>query len=250
MVTSEHMAKLLQDMPELLSEKKQRFMKQYAINEEMAHALAYSPENETFEELAKASGNPTLVARTMLGTLTELRRDGVQTENITEHELNDVFRLVNEGKIAKEAIPSVLKETALQPEKGVQDAIRRLGLGGVGEEEARKIIGDIVHEKHDYVKENFNYTMTLFRPPMGEFSERTLALTQSLGYKSVFWSFAYVDWDTSKQLGYDAAYSKVSGALHNGAVYLLHAVSKDNAQILGPFIEEAKKEGFEFARLS
>ncbi|OPY26348.1 MAG: Glutamyl-tRNA(Gln) amidotransferase subunit E [Methanocella sp. PtaU1.Bin125] len=152
-VTPEHMAKLMQEMPELLSEKKERFVKQYGLNPEMAHALAYSPENETFEELAKASGNPTLVARTMLGTLTELRRDGVPTEHITERELADVFRLVNEGRIAKEAIPAVLKETAQQPGKGVDDAVKRLGLGGVGEEEVRKIIGDIVSEKHDYVKE-------------------------------------------------------------------------------------------------
>jgi peptidoglycan-N-acetylmuramic acid deacetylase len=103
---------------------------------------------------------------------------------------------------------------------------------------------------HSYVKENFNYTMTLFRPPMGEFSERTLALTQSLGYKSVFWSFAYVDWDTSKQMGYDKAYTKVVSCLHNGAVYLLHAVSKDNADILGSFIDEAVKEGYQFDKLS
>ncbi len=103
---------------------------------------------------------------------------------------------------------------------------------------------------HNYIKDNFNYIMTLFRPPMGEFSERTLALTQSLGYKSVFWSFAYVDWDTRKQMGADRAYAKVVGGLHNGAVYLLHAVSKDNAEILGAVIDEAKKEGYQFAKLS
>ncbi len=103
---------------------------------------------------------------------------------------------------------------------------------------------------HDYIKENFDYTMTLFRPPMGEFSERTLALTQSLGYQSVFWSFAYVDWDTKKQMGAERAYKKVVDGLHNGAVYLLHAVSKDNAEILGAFINEAKKQGFQFSKLS
>ena len=105
-----------------------------------------------------------------------------------------------------------------------------------------------IMDMHNYMKENFNYTMTLFRPPMGEFSERTLALTQRLGYKSVFWSFAYADWDTSKQRG-DKAYTKVVSGLHNGAVYLLHAVSKDNAEILRSFIDEAKKEGYEFEKL-
>lgn len=112
-----------------------------------------------------------------------------------------------------------------------------------------KASGEITN-LHDYIKDHFNYTMTLFRPPMGEFSERTLALTQSLGYKTVFWSFAYVDWDPKKQVGADKAYQKAVGGLHNGAIYLLHAVSKDNAEILGSFIDEARKEGYEFAKLS
>ena len=109
---------------------------------------------------------------------------------------------------------------------------------------------DEITKMHSYIKENFNYTMTLFRPPMGEFSERTLALAQSLKYKSVFWSFAYVDWNPQKQMGADKAYKKVVGSLHNGAIYLLHAVSKDNAEILGSFIDKAKEGGYEFARLS
>ena len=109
---------------------------------------------------------------------------------------------------------------------------------------------DEITKMHSYVKENFNYTMTLFRPPMGEFSERTLALAQSLKYKSVFWSFAYVDWNPQQQIGKDKAYKKVVSGLHNGAIYLLHAVSKDNAEILGSFIDKAKEEGYEFARLS
>ena len=152
-ITAEHMAKIRQDMPELLSERKRRFVKQYGLNEEMAQALAYSPESEAFEELARTYGNPTLVARTMIGTMTELRREGVPVENIAERDLNDVFRLVGEGRIAKEAIPSVLKEVALQPGPGVAGAVEKLGLGGIGEEEVRRIVGEIVREKRDYVKE-------------------------------------------------------------------------------------------------
>jgi peptidoglycan-N-acetylmuramic acid deacetylase len=112
-----------------------------------------------------------------------------------------------------------------------------------------KAAGEITN-LHNYIKENFNYTMTLFRPPMGEYSERTLALAQRLQYKSVFWSFAYVDWNPKKQMGSQKAYKKIVGGLHNGAIYLLHAVSKDNTDILGAFIDEARKQGYEFAKLS
>lgn len=102
---------------------------------------------------------------------------------------------------------------------------------------------------HDYIKENFNYTMTLFRPPMGEYSEQTLALTKELGYQSVFWSFAYKDWDTKNQPEEAAALKKTVDAVHGGAVYLLHAVSKTNTNILGEFIDEVRAKGFAFQAL-
>lgn len=102
---------------------------------------------------------------------------------------------------------------------------------------------------HDYIKENFNYTMTLFRPPMGEYSEQTLALTKELGYQSVFWSFAYKDWDTKNQPEEAAALKKTVDAVHGGAVYLLHAVSKTNTNILGEFIDGVRAKGFAFQSL-
>lgn len=102
---------------------------------------------------------------------------------------------------------------------------------------------------HDYIKENFNYTMTLFRPPMGEYSEQTLALTKELGYQSVFWSFAYKDWDTKNQPDETTALKKTVDAVHGGAVYLLHAVSQTNTNILGGFIDGVRTKGFEFQAL-
>lgn len=100
---------------------------------------------------------------------------------------------------------------------------------------------------HEYIKENFNYEMTLFRAPQGEFSERTLALGQKLGYTNVFWSFAYNDWDVNKQPEPQSALNKITGRVHNGAILLLHAVSKTNTEILGDAIDAIRKNGFEFA---
>lgn len=97
---------------------------------------------------------------------------------------------------------------------------------------------------HQYVKDNFGYEMNLFRPPMGEFSERTLAVTKDLGYKSVFWSFAHKDWITDDQPDSAATLEKVTKALHPGAIYLLHAVSATNTQILGDFIDNARAAGY------
>ena len=98
---------------------------------------------------------------------------------------------------------------------------------------------------HDYVKEHFNYTMTLFRFPSGNFSERGMALVQSLGYKSVFWSFAYKDWVVDDQPGIEWSKQKILDCAHSGAIYLLHAVSTTNASIMGDIIDGFIEKGYE-----
>lgn len=107
-----------------------------------------------------------------------------------------------------------------------------------------------IKKLHDYIKEEFAYEMWLFRPPMGEFSEQSLALTQKLGYKSVFWSFAYVDWNVDSQMGNAAAYKKVTDSTHEGAIYLLHAVSKDNTEILADVIDYWHNKGLKVKAFS
>lgn len=105
-----------------------------------------------------------------------------------------------------------------------------------------------INSLHDLVKEKYNYEMILFRPPMGEFSERTLSITQQLKYKSVFWSFAYEDWMTDSQPSNDVAIKKMVERLHSGAIYLLHAVSKTNTEVLGEFIDTARNKGYEVSK--
>ncbi|MGI6665166.1 MAG: polysaccharide deacetylase family protein [Christensenellaceae bacterium] len=101
-----------------------------------------------------------------------------------------------------------------------------------------------ITDLHDYVFQQYGVSMRLFRPPMGHFSERTLALAQALGYESAFWSFAYHDWDPKNQNGYEKALQKTVDDLHPGAIYLLHAVSKDNADILGEWIDITRGKGY------
>ena len=98
---------------------------------------------------------------------------------------------------------------------------------------------------HDYVEENFGYKMTLFRPPTGGFSTRSLAVVQSLGYKNVHWSFAYVDWETNNQPEPTSALNRIVGCHHSGAIYLLHAVSATNAAVLGDAIDQFRSLGYE-----
>lgn len=96
----------------------------------------------------------------------------------------------------------------------------------------------------DYVAENFGYKMELFRFPKGEFSENALDIVKRLGYTSVFWSFAYSDWDVNAQPDPAEALARITDSTHSG-IYLLHAVSETNAQILGDVIEYWRSAGYE-----
>lgn len=150
-ITPGYLDKLKKELPETLPEKKARLMKEYGLNEELAGGIAYSASSYEFEDVVKAYDNPTLVARTMLGTTVELRREGVPVENLGGEHYRQLFKFVAEGKIAKEAIPKVLAEMARGAP--IDDAMKKLGLGGVGEEDVRKVIREIVESKKDFVKE-------------------------------------------------------------------------------------------------
>lgn len=102
------------------------------------------------------------------------------------------------------------------------------------------------NELHQYVLDTYGYEMWLFRPPTGAFSEQTLAVANYCGYRSVMWSFAYADWDPANQMEVGKALDNAVTKLHNGAVYLLHAVSQTNTEMLGDFIDKAREKGFEF----
>lgn len=89
----------------------------------------------------------------------------------------------------------------------------------------------------------------LYRPPEGGYSERSLAVANDLGYKTVFWSFAYRDWLTDDQPDPEEAFNKIIYQVHPGGVFLLHAVSKTNVAILGDLIDEIRAMGYSFTSL-
>lgn len=102
---------------------------------------------------------------------------------------------------------------------------------------------------HTTIYEKFGYEMKYMRPPKGEFSERTLQITNSLGYRTVMWSFAYEDWNEDKQPDEEKSKTKILNNLHNGEIMLLHGNSKTNTNILDIIIKEAKNIGYEFKSL-
>ena len=88
-----------------------------------------------------------------------------------------------------------------------------------------------------------------YRPPQGIYSEENLKMAQELGYKTVFWSLAYVDWNNDSQPTKEQAFSKLLPRIHNGAVVLLHSTSRTNAEILDELLSKWKEMGYRFGTL-
>ncbi len=88
-----------------------------------------------------------------------------------------------------------------------------------------------------------------YRPPQGKFSTDNLMMAKSLGYKTIFWSLAYVDWYNDDQPTADEAFSKLIPRIHNGAVVLLHSTSETNSKILDELLTKWEEMGFSFGSI-
>ncbi len=115
---------------------------------------------------------------------------------------------------------------------------------------SREEIVTEIETTENYLRENFGYTAKFFRFPTGAYSESTLEVVSDMGYSSVFWSVAYDDWDTKNIRGKAYTLEKVMSRLHDGAIILLHGVSRDNADALGDIIDKAREQGYSFRALT
>ncbi|MCR4638414.1 polysaccharide deacetylase family protein [Ruminococcus sp.] len=138
----------------------------------------------------------------------------------TEHDL--VKRMIDEGHILG------------------NHGMTHASLPTLSDEDAKKEIMSL----HGYVRDNYGYDMQYFRCPCGEYSERALETVKNCGYKTLFWSSAYVDWDTNSQPAPAEGLKKLGDAAHGGEILLLHSVSATNAEILGQLIDDFRAKGF------
>ncbi|MCM1130707.1 MAG: polysaccharide deacetylase family protein [Roseburia sp.] len=109
-----------------------------------------------------------------------------------------------------------------------------------------EILNDIKKLENAFKEKTGSDMSKYVRPPRGEFDERSLKLLKDNGYASVFWSLAYVDWHQKVFHGDHYSYKQVMNRIHNGAILLMHTVSKDNAVDLKDIIIQLKNDGYVF----
>jgi len=141
-------------LPELIGERKTRYIRQFALNEELANQIARSGNFVVFDNIMRQvpEANPNSVVRVLETILHELEKEGVDANRITEDHLLQLFRLQSEGNIPNEAISNILKTISLNPELAVDDAARSLGIGGVEKGELETAVDKLIEEKMDFIK--------------------------------------------------------------------------------------------------
>ena len=113
-----------------------------------------------------------------------------------------------------------------------------------------RTVREEIAENADYMKEATGYEMDpFFRPPKGEYSERTLQITKNMGYTTIFWSLAYVDYDVNNQPGADYVINQFDQYIHPGAIPLIHNISESNAQALDTVLTNLENAGYTFCSL-
>jgi glutamyl-tRNA(Gln) amidotransferase subunit E len=151
--------------PELLTETVARYTETYGLDPGLAEQVAYGKRMELFERAVEIGVDPTLAANTLESTVTELRRDEVPVERVTDDQFEGLFALLAAGELAKEGVPELLAALAADPALSASEAAEQAGLGSVAREEVREAVQAVVERNADQVSEE---GMGAFSALMGE----------------------------------------------------------------------------------
>ncbi|HID60667.1 MAG TPA: Glu-tRNA(Gln) amidotransferase subunit GatE [Hadesarchaea archaeon] len=167
-ITPSRLRKIKSKLPELPEERRTRLMKKYGLSVELAERMMVSENLELFEELAtKTRIDPKLIATTIEETMVGLRREGVKIENVQKTALLELFTWIAEEKVAKEAVPDVLR--LLAQRLNVQEAVSKLGLTVITRSELEKFVAEIVANNLKLIEER---GMGAMKPLMGILMEK------------------------------------------------------------------------------
>jgi glutamyl-tRNA(Gln) amidotransferase subunit E len=151
--------------PELLTETVERYQAEYGLDSGLAEQVAYGRRMPLFERAVEMGVDPTLAAGTVESTVTELRRDGVPVENLTDDHFEELFELLADGDLAKEGVPDLLAALAEDPGLSASEAAEQEGLGSAGEDEVREAVREVVERNQGQVEAE---GMGAFSALMGE----------------------------------------------------------------------------------
>ncbi|RLF30024.1 MAG: Glu-tRNA(Gln) amidotransferase GatDE subunit E [Thermoplasmata archaeon] len=170
-VKKDYLDKLRKNLPELPEKKLERLKRRYVLNEEQIKQILLAGYEKDFEFIVKKFPKfENIVARTILNTIPELEKEGVDAEKINLDMLLNVFSALKEGKFAKEGIPELLRYLSSNPRCSIDRAIKDCGLARIDLREVEKLIEDIVSSRKDFITQRG--VENSFNPIMGLVMQR------------------------------------------------------------------------------
>lgn len=166
-------------------------------------------------------------------------------EALKKHQVSATFFVVGHYL---ETAPDLVKQMIEEGHTVGNHTYHHPNMAEISDAESFKKEIQAVEEKYKEItgEEMVSY----YRPPQGKFSVENLKMAQELGYKTFFWSLAYVDWYQDKQPTHEEAFEKLLSRVHPGAVVLLHSTSKTNAEILDELLTKWEEMGYQILPLS
>ena len=150
-ITDERLQQVRDNMPEFPEQIEKRLVDQYGINQQQARQIVRQSNDELFERIAQDRAMAPIAATMFLNAYSEMEHDGIDTHVFTDDDILGLFVMLKDGRFAKEALPSILREMATGT--ATEDAIKKLGVEAVDAGEAAAIIEKIVNERADFVRE-------------------------------------------------------------------------------------------------
>jgi glutamyl-tRNA(Gln) amidotransferase subunit E len=152
-ISDDDVDRIRSHLPELPEQKLERLQKEYRLNVKLARQVLNSEYGELFENIVRESKvPPTTIAAFLTETLKSLRRDGITVEKVSDSQLGDIFRLVGEEKLAKEATSEVFTWLSRNEDRTVEEAVKELGLQAIPQAELEKLLTKIVEENKELIK--------------------------------------------------------------------------------------------------
>ncbi len=154
-ITEDYLKQLRTRLPELPEQKMERLTKTHRLNQKLAKQILDSEYAPLFETVVKETKvSPTTVAAILTETMKSLKREGIQTENVSDPQLLELFHLIDAGQTVKEAVPDIIIWLAKHEGASVNQAVESLGLGLLSEHELEKIIDDVIKENKPLVEKS------------------------------------------------------------------------------------------------
>ena len=152
-VTEDIINRLKERLPEKFEDKVKRFVIQYGIQEDQARTIIRRNLDDIFEKAVSLGIKPSIVLKTLLGTIEEVKKEVGNVENITDDVLMEVFKGLAENKFSKEAIPEILSYIAANGYRPIDEICEELGLKLMSEDEVRNVVRNVVEELREVVSE-------------------------------------------------------------------------------------------------